>query len=200
PEFSGTIISEFLKETAISTNREEVCEQAKKGVLEQFDMVLLEPMNFNNTYALAVPESFANEHQLETISDLKRVTNSVQAGFTLEFNDREDGYRGIQKLYGLKFSDVTTMEPNLRYQAIETGDINLVDAYSTDSELAQYNLKVLVDDLELFPPYQGAPLMLRETAEKYPEVVEALNKLAGKITDAEMREMNYLVNVEGKSA
>lgn len=200
PEFSGTIISEFLKETAISTNREEVYEQAKKGVLEQFDMVLLEPMNFNNTYALAVPESFANEHQLETISDLKRVTNSVQAGFTLEFNDREDGYRGIQKLYGLKFSDVTTMEPNLRYQAIETGDINLVDAYSTDSELAQYNLKVLVDDLELFPPYQGAPLMLRETAEKYPEVVEALNKLAGKITDAEMREMNYLVNVEGKSA
>ncbi|NCU16822.1 hypothetical protein GW534_03410 [Bacillus sp. P1(2020)] len=62
------------------------------------------------------------------------------------------------------------------------------------------SLKVLEDDLELFPPYQGAPLMLRETAEKYPEVVEALNKLAGKITDAEMREMNYLVNVEGKSA
>ena len=90
------------------------------------------------------------------------------------------------------------MEPKLRYQAIETGDINLVDAYSTDSELAQYNLKVLEDDKDLFPPYQGAPLLRRETVEKYPELVTALNQLAGKITDDEMREMNYLVNIEGR--
>jgi osmoprotectant transport system permease protein len=200
PEFSGTIITEFLKESAVSTDRREVYEQAKEGILEQFDMVLLKPMQYNNTYALAVPKDFANKHQIEMISDLKRVENEIQAGFTLEFNDREDGYKGIQELYGLSFPNVKTMEPNLRYQAIETGDINLVDAYSTDSELAQYHLKVLEDDLGLFPPYQGAPLMLSQTAEKYPEVVDALNKLAGKITDEEMRNMNYMVNVEGKSA
>ncbi len=87
------------------------------------------------------------------------------------------------------------MEPKLRYSAIKTGDINLVDAYSTDSELAQYNLTVLEDDKGLFPPYQGAPLLLTKTLEKHPELEQVLNQLGGKITDEEMRQMNYEVNV-----
>ena len=74
-----------------------------------------------------------------------------------------------------------------------------MDCGSTDSELKEYELTVLEDDKELFPPYQGAPLLRQETIEKYPEIETSLNKLAGKITDDEMREMNYQVNVEGKS-
>lgn len=117
----------------------------------------------------------------------------------MEFSDREDGYKGIQGLYGIQFPNLVTMEPKLRYVAVESGEINLVDAYSTDSELRQYNLKVLKDDKQLFPPYQGAPLLRKETAKRYPEIVKALNKLAGRITDEEMREMNYQVNVKGKN-
>lgn len=199
PEFTGTAIAEFLKETAISTDSEQVYKQAKDGLLKKFDMELLEPMMYNNTYALAVPNQMAEEYQLKTISDLKSVENEIKAGFTLEFSDREDGYRGIQKLYGVNFLNLVTMEPKLRYGAIDTGDINLVDAYSTDSELRQFQLTVLEDDKHLFPPYQGAPLLRKETVEQYPEIKEALNKLAGKITDDEMREMNYKVNVEGGS-
>ncbi|MEH7384863.1 glycine betaine ABC transporter substrate-binding protein, partial [Bacillus sp. JJ1521] len=199
PEFTGTAISEFLKETANSTDRQQVYQQARDGLLEHFNMVLLKPMQFNNTYALAVPNDFADEYGLETISDLKGIEDKINAGFTLEFSDREDGYLGIQSLYGIQFPNLVTMEPKLRYVAVESGEINLVDAYSTDSELRQYNLKVLEDDQHLFPPYQGAPLLREETVKKYPEITEALNKLSGKITDDEMREMNYLVNVEGKS-
>ncbi|MFS0646511.1 osmoprotectant update ABC transporter permease/substrate-binding subunit OpuFB [Siminovitchia sp. 179-K 8D1 HS] len=199
PEFTGTAISEFLKETAASTDREEVYEQARKGLLDKYHLVLLKPMAYNNTYALAVPKLFADQYQLEKISDLKAVANRVKAGFTLEFSDREDGYKGIQKLYGLTFPNMTTMEPKLRYNAVDTGEINLIDAYSTDSEIDQHQLVVLEDDKHLFPPYQGAPLMRKETAGKYPEIVDTLNKLAGKITDDEMREMNYEVNVKGKS-
>ncbi|WP_085993240.1 osmoprotectant update ABC transporter permease/substrate-binding subunit OpuFB [Oceanobacillus senegalensis] len=200
PEFTGTAISEFLKETAVSNDRQEVYEQAKEGLLEQFGLVLLKPMAYNNTYSLAVPNEFAKEHQLETISDLKGIENQVKAGFTLEFSDREDGYLGIQEIYGIEFPNLTTMEPQLRYSAIEQGDIHLIDAYSTDSELERYNLTVLKDDRELFPPYQGAPLLRKETVRKYPEIVDALNQLAGKITDDQMREMNYMVDVEGRSA
>ncbi|WAA09579.1 osmoprotectant update ABC transporter permease/substrate-binding subunit OpuFB [Fervidibacillus albus] len=200
PEFTGTAISEFLKETAVSTDREEVYEQARDGLLETFDLVMLDPMQYNNTYALAVSKELAEKYELETISDLKAILPEVKAGFTLEFSDREDGYIGIQSLYGIEFSNLVTMEPKLRYVAVESGEINLVDAYSTDSELQQYELKVLEDDQNLFPPYQGAPLLRKETVEKYPEIVEALNKLAGKITDDEMRKMNYEVNVEGKHA
>ncbi|MNK60855.1 Choline transport system permease protein OpuBB [compost metagenome] len=200
PEFTGTAISEFLKETAVSTDRKQVYEQARDGMRKQFNMELLEPMNYNNTYTLAVPQQVAERYQLKKISDLASVQSQLRAGFTLEFADREDGYRGIKKLYGIQFSNLTTMEPKLRYIAVNRGDINLVDAYSTDSELKQYNLSVLDDDKHLFPPYQGAPLLRQETAAKYPELVQTLNKLAGLITDSEMREMNYNVNVKGASA
>lgn len=199
PEFTGTAISEFLKETANNNNREEVYQQAKDGLLEQYNLVMLKPMQYNNTYALAVTKELADQYQLETISDLKSIQSKVKAGFTLEFFDREDGYRGIQSLYHIQFPNLITMEPKLRYVAVDSGKINLVDAYSTDSELQQYNLKVLQDDKSLFPPYQGAPLLRKETVEQYPEIAEALNQLAGTVTDDEMREMNYQVNIEGKN-
>ncbi|MEO4054460.1 osmoprotectant update ABC transporter permease/substrate-binding subunit OpuFB [Solibacillus sp. CAU 1738] len=199
PEFTGTAISEFLKEEAVNNNEEDVYEQARAGMLEKFDMVMLSPMKYNNTYALAVSKEMAETYQLKSISDIKAIQESIKAGFTLEFNDREDGYLGIQKLYGITIDHIKTMEPKLRYQAIDTGDIQLLDAYSTDSEIRQYNLTVLADDQQLFPPYQGAPLVRAETLEKFPEIEQVLNKLAGKITDDEMREMNYQVNVEGKN-
>ena len=92
------------------------------------------------------------------------------------------------------------MEPALRYQAIQSGDIQITDAYSTDAEIARYDLVVLEDDKHLFPPYQGAPLMKTELLEKHPELEAVLNKLAGKITESQMSQMNYQVGVEGKSA
>jgi osmoprotectant transport system permease protein len=200
PEFTGTAVTQFLNETAVSTDRQAVYEQARDGLFNDFDLVLLEPMQFNNTYALAVSKDFAGEYNLEAISDLQGIEEDVKAGFTLEFSDREDGYIGIQEIYQLEFPHMVTMEPKLRYSAVEQGDINLLDAYSTDSELRRYNLTVLKDDQELFPPYQGAPLLRKETLETYPELEEILNQLAGKITDDQMREMNYQVAVEGKSA
>ncbi|MET3576639.1 ABC transporter permease/substrate-binding protein [Bhargavaea ullalensis] len=198
PEFTGTAISEFLNETARSTDARQVYEQARDGMSERFGMVLLEPMAYNNTYTLAVPDGFAEANGLESISDLRPIQDKVKAGFTLEFSDREDGYLGIRSLYGIEFPDLVTMEPKLRYSAVQSGEINLVDAYSTDSEIKRYKLRVLKDDLHLFPPYQGAPLMKKETADRHPEILEALNRLSGKISDDDMREMNYRVDVEGE--
>ncbi|CAG5953755.1 choline transporter [Streptococcus pneumoniae] len=103
----------------------------------------------------------------------------LKAGFTLEFNDREDGNKGLQSMYGLNLN-VATMQPALRYQAIQSGDIQITDAYSTDAELERYDLQVLEDDKQLFPPYQGAPLMKEALLKKYPELERVLNTLAGK--------------------
>ncbi|WP_429718897.1 ABC transporter permease/substrate-binding protein [Bacillus rhizoplanae] len=200
PEFTGTALSTFVKEEPKSTDRQEVYEQARNGLEQKYNMKLLKPMKYNNTYALAVPKQIAEQYNIKTISDLKNVSSQMKAGFTLEFADREDGYKGIQKLYNIQFPNLKTMEPKLRYSAVQSGDVNVIDAYSTDSELQQYGLQVLEDDKGLFPPYQGAPLLREETLKKYPEIEKSLNKLAGKITDEEMRKMNYEVNVEGKAA
>ena len=203
PEFTGTVLESLVEvpEELASQNldSDETYTEAVNLLKDQFEMTLLQPMAYQNTYALAVKKEFAEENGLTTISDLKKIENQIKAGFTLEFIDRTDGYAGIQERYGLDFPSVQSMEPALRYQAINNGDINLLDAYSTDSELRQYGLVILEDDQELFPPYQGAPLMKEAFAKEHPEVVRALEKLAGKITEEQMSEMNYQVNVEGKN-
>ncbi|MFP7479441.1 ABC transporter permease/substrate-binding protein [Terribacillus saccharophilus] len=199
PEFTGTVLAEFVKETPVSTDSRKVYEQAKQGMEEKFNMALLEPMQYNNTYTLAVTKDFAEQYKLESMTDLVAVQDKVKAGFTREFTDREDGYPGLTETYGLKFNSLVTMEPTIRYNAANSGEINLVDAYSTDSELEKYNMKVLKDDKHFFPPYQGAPLLRDATVKKHPEIVSALNKLAGQVTDDEMRKMNYDVAVEDKS-
>ncbi|KEK24062.1 ABC transporter permease/substrate-binding protein [Bacillus gaemokensis] len=200
PEFSGTALSTFVKEKPKSTDRKEVYEQARIGMEKKYHMTMLKPMQYNNTYTLAMPKKVAEQYHVKTISDLRNISANVKAGFTLEFADREDGYKGLQKLYDFQFANVKTMEPKLRYSAIKSDDVTIIDAYSTDSELEQYGLKVLEDDKGLFPPYQGAPLVRKETIEKYPDLEKVLNKLAGKISDEDMRKMNYEVNVNGESA
>ena len=200
PEFSGTITSSLLKnQVKVSNAPLEVYEAAREGILNQDKLVYLKPMEYQNTYALAVKKDYANKYDLKTISDLSKVEDSAVAGFTLEFNDRDDGNKGLKSLYKLEIN-VNTLEPNLRYQAINGGNVQIVDAYSTDSELIEYDLVVLEDDKQLFPPYQGAPLMRKDTLEKYPKLEEILNKLAGQISAEEMSRMNYQVKVDKRSA
>lgn len=200
PEFTGTVVASLLKNPPKVTNDPaEVYQAARDGILKQDALVLLAPMKYQNTYAIAVRRSFAEENDLHTIADLQKVAAHAQAGFTLEFNDREDGNRGLNRLYGLHLR-VKTMEPALRYQAMQRGEIQITDAYSTDSELREHDLLILQDKLQLFPPYQGAPLLRQETLQRHPELQTVLQRLAGRITAQEMQEMNYRVKAQGDAA
>ncbi len=201
PEYTGTITSTLLKNSPmdLSTNPEEVYTYAKEAILEQDGLMYLAPMAFQNTYALAVTEDYAQKNGLEKISDLAKVQQTAVAGFSLEFNDREDGNIGLKNLYNLQLN-VKTMEPALRYEAIKSGNVQIIEAYSTDSKVVTYKLKILEDDKQLFPPYQAAPLLSKETLEQYPELEQVLGVLAGNISTEEMTQMNYAVDVEGKSA
>lgn len=198
-EFTGTVLGEITKENPKFTTEKEVYKQANDSINQKYQMSLLKPMQYDNTYALAVKKEYAQKHNLKTISDLAKVKSTIKAGFTLEFNDRMDGYKGIQEKYDIQFKNVKTMEPKIRYQAIEQGKIDLIDAYSTDAELKKYGMVVLEDDQHLFPPYQGAPLLKDETIKQHPDVVKALNQLSNKITDEEMQTMNYAVTYQNKS-
>ncbi|GFH40382.1 ABC transporter permease/substrate-binding protein [Lactococcus insecticola] len=204
PEFTGTVLESIVKvpenEKGKVFSSEATYQKGKKLLKSQFDMDFLKPMSYQNTYAVAVKKSFAKANHLTTISDLKAIQDKVKAGFTLEFIDRGDGYKGIQSKYGENFASVSSMEPALRYQAINSGAVNVIDAYSTDSEIKRYDLVVLKDDKQLFPPYQGAPILKADFAKAHPKIVKALNKLAGKISESDMSEMNYDVAVKKVSA
>lgn len=200
PEFTGTLVSSLLEAPpAVSNDPLQTYEAARDGIYAQDQLILLAPMNFQNTYAIAVKRSYAEQHQLARISDLTKVQQQAKAGFTLEFNDREDGNLGLQRVYGLHL-DVVTMEPSLRYQAIQNDAIQITEAYSTDSELKVHDLVVLEDDRQLFPVYQGAPLLRSETLKQYPELKPVLERLANRITTEQMSEMNYQVEVMNDSA
>ncbi|MDT2736567.1 ABC transporter permease/substrate-binding protein [Enterococcus pseudoavium] len=199
PEFTGTVLESLVKvpeNTPDDLSAKKTYQEANKLLSAQFEMRLLKPLAYENTYALAMKKSEAEKRGITKISQLQGQQAQLKAGFTLEFIDRQDGYRGIQEKYGVNLSSVQSMEPALRYQAINNGDVDVIDAYSTDSEIKQYDLVTLADDQHLFPPYQGAPLMKKEFADNHPKVVKALNRLAGKITEDQMIEMNYLVNVK----
>src|SRR5699024_9420516 len=199
PEFTGTAIVSLMEEEADSNDEQKVYEQAKKGIYNQYGMVLLEPMDYNNTYTVATTKELQDRYDLKTIGDLKAIEDDITAGFTLEFKDRHDGYVGMQELYGLDIDQIKTMEPGIREKALSNGEVDIIDGYATDSYMVELDLVALDDPEELFPPYQGAPLLREETLKKYPELEEVLNQLGGKITDEEMRKMNYMVDYEDAS-
>jgi osmoprotectant transport system permease protein len=189
----------FLDEDIESTDEQDVYEQARAGMEEEYGLIFLSPMQYNNTYALGMLTDTAEDLGVETISDLTAYNNDLTAGFTHEFADREDGYVGIQDVYGVEL-DVVTMEAGLRPQALQSGDIDLMDAYVTDWYFEEYDMTVLEDDEGLFPPYQGAPLVRGDLLEQYPEIEPVLNQLEGLITDEEMQEMNHRVEVGDENA
>lgn len=197
-EFTGTVLGELTKEDLKSKKEDAVYQQAKQSLEKKYDMTMLKPMKYNNTYALAVKKDFAKENNIKTIGDLQKVEDKIKPGFTMEFNDRPDGYKAVSKAYGLNLSNVKKMEPKLRYTAVEKDNINLIDAYSTDAELKQYDMVVLKDDKHVFPPYQGAPMFKEKFLKQHPEIKKPLNKLEGKISDEEMQEMNYKVTVKNE--
>ncbi|SDN32621.1 ABC transporter permease/substrate-binding protein [Alkalicoccus daliensis] len=196
-EFTGTAITNLLNEEPVSNDEQEAYEQAREGMLEEFNLVFLEPMAYQNTYALAITEEMAEETGVETISDLTAIEDELTAAFTFEFADRDnDGYPGVQEVYGLDINDVQTMDPGLRSEALVAGDVDLIDAYSTDSYMIRYNLVTLEDDENLFPPFNGAPLFREDVLMEFPEIENILNQLGGRISEEEMMEMNYQVDVE----
>lgn len=199
PEFTGTAIVTHLEQKADSNNKEEVYQQAKQGMDKQFDMAYLQPMAYNNTYTVATTKELADQFDLKTIDDLKKIEDQLTAGFTLEFKDRYDGYVGMQDVYGLDITSVQTMDPGLRQDALTSGQVDIIDAYATDSYMEKLNLISLEDSKQLFPPYQGAPLLQNDTLDKFPELEGILNKLSGKITDQQMRQMNYQVDYHDES-
>lgn len=200
PEFTGTITSSLAKPTVqlpIGANATTTYLAAKKVARDQ-KLLLTKPMQFNDTYAIAVPKALAQRYNLKTIGDLRRVPHA-KAGMTAEFLDRPDGMLGVERTYDLKM-DTVSLDPALRYQAVMDGQVSVVDAYATDSQIQQYHLKVLTDDKHFFPVYQGAALMRTDFAKTHPEIVTAINRLAGRISNEEMQKMNYAVNVQHQSA
>lgn len=193
PEYTGTGLVGILKQPP-TTDGDSALRTVKREFSERWGLVWLEPMAFNNTYALALTRAQATRLDVRAISDLRRHPG-LSAGFTAEFLARPDGYPGLRQRYGIDL-DTKSMEAGLMYGAAAAGEVRVIGAYATDGRIAKYDLRLLDDDRGFFPPYRAAPLLRRETLDEHPELVRALAPLAGRISDADMQRLNAAVDID----
>lgn len=196
-EYTGTALTVMLKEDPLS-DPDEVYERVKEAYQEKWNLVWLEPWGFNNTYTVTMQREVARELGIEKISDLKDKAGDLVIGATQEFIPRPDGLAGLEEAYGFKFKEAKGMDPGLMYQALKEGEVDAISGFATDGRIPALDLINLVDDLGYFPPYYAAPVVRGDLLEKDPGIAEVLNKLAYKIDDTVMAELNYKVDGDKK--
>jgi osmoprotectant transport system substrate-binding protein len=195
-EYTGTALTAILKQTGAS-DPGDVYSRVKRAYGSRFDLEVTEPLGFNNTFAMVIRGDDARRLKVHTLSEVAQYTSGWRAGFGYEFMERPDGYPGLARTYGLKFAALPRiMDLGLLYRALIEKQVDVVAGNSTDGLISALNLAVLEDDLHYFPPYEAVPIARRETLARYPAVRTALRELAGKISDDQMRRLNYAVDGE----
>ncbi|REB74188.1 glycine betaine ABC transporter substrate-binding protein [Bacillus sp. 522_BSPC] len=194
-EYTGTGLLSILKEDMVS-DPDEAYDIVKKKFKEDYNLVWLEPFGFNNTYTLTLRKEDAEKYNIKTISDLKKMAPELTLGSEPEFLEREDGYPGLIDTYGIEFKNTQAMDSGIMYSAIKNGDVDVIDAFSTDGRIPAFDLQVLEDDQNFFPPYYATPVIRAETLEKHPELEEVLAMLVGKIDNEKMQELNARVDID----
>jgi osmoprotectant transport system substrate-binding protein len=196
PEYTGTALTAILREKP-QGGAAEVLNRVKEEYAKRFGVIVTEPLGFENTFAIVIRGEDARRLDLRTISEAARYTPHWRAGFGYEFMSRPDGYQGLSATYGLRFATTPrTMDLGLLYRALKERQVDLVAGNSTDGLIAALDLAVLEDDRHYFPPYQAVPIVRAETLARHPAVSQALDELGGKISEEEMRRMNYAVDGE----
>jgi osmoprotectant transport system permease protein len=192
PEYTGTIRQELLKGVDTHTAALLRAALAKQGIR------MSEPLGFNNTYAIGVKKETAKRYGLNGISDLRRHPG-FSLGFSNEFLDRGDGWPALRYAYGLPQENIRGLDHDLAYRGLETGAIDGIDVYTTDAEIAYYDLFLLKDDRNHFPAYDAVILYRADLAERAPGAIAAVALLEGTIDEAQMSTMNGAVKLDQRS-
>ncbi len=194
PEYTGTALTAILKQKP-EGNQEAVYQRVKSEYAQRFNLSVGEPFGFNDTFAIEIRGEDARRLGLKTISQAAAYTPQWRAGFGYEFMERPDGYKGLAATYGLRFAaPPRIMDLGLLARALKDKQIDLAAGNTTDGLIPALDLSVLEDDRHYFPPYEAVPIFREETLRQHPEVKQALDDLARKISDDNMRRLNYEVD------
>jgi osmoprotectant transport system substrate-binding protein len=194
PEYTGTGLLTVLKLPA-NSDRQKVFDTVASAYKEKYNLVWLKPAPMNNTEGLAMTKERSQTLGIKTISEMVAKANLLTVIGPPEFTQREDGLPGLKATYGnFNFKGFKGVDSGLRYKGLIDGEADVVVAYGTDGEISAFNLVLLEDDKKLFPPYQVAPIVRQQALDANPEIADALNALAPKLTDEVMQKLNYEVS------
>jgi len=194
PEYTGTALTTVLKE-APAGSAQEVFERVRTAYRERFGIKWLDPLGFENTFAMAVPGDLAARLGLRTLSDAAASGFEFRLGVGYEFEQRADGLTGLLKTYPVRLEGAPrSMDLGLLYKAIEQGQVDMVAGNSTDGMIASMGLQVLEDDKRFFPPYEAAVLVRQASLNSFTGVGACLAYLSGRVTQEDIRRANLAVD------
>lgn len=198
PEYTGTGWLVILKKDSLLPP-DQLFSELQKEYSREYGLKWVAPYGFNNAYSLAVSNEMAKKYNLKTFSDLALYPDLFTFGAEYDFYEINDGYADLYAYYNLKFKKNLDMDIGLKYEAMKSGKIDVINIFTTDGQLSHANLTTLKDDKHFFPSYYCATIVREETLKEHPELEGILEKMNGILTDQEMADMNYKVDVEHRT-
>jgi osmoprotectant transport system substrate-binding protein len=199
-EYTGTALNAVLNEEPTGDSTA-VLQRVKQQYAERFHFTVTEPLGFENTFAMVIRGDDAQRLHLARTSDIGSHAPQWRVGVGFEFLERSDGFRGWSERYGLHFAQPpSVMDLGLIYRALQDHKVDIVAGNSTDGVIDSLHLVILEDDRHYFPPYDAVPIVRQAALEQFPQLRAVLAELGGKVTGADMRHLNYLVDAEQRDA
>lgn len=197
PEYTRSAWLNVLKKTDTDLEDDELFRQLQKEY-QAMGLTWMGLYGFSNTYGLAVRQNTADSYKLTTYSDLAAASSELVFGGNPDYIELETGYPRLCEAYGMDFKDVVQMEIALKYSALNHEEVDVINAFTTDAQLAANDLVLLEDDKGFFETFLAGTVVRQDALEKYPELEDVLNLMNGLISEEEMQQMNYEVEVNGK--
>ena len=194
PEYTGTARTAILKQAPKGT-KQEVYNEIKSEYAKHFKLAIGQPLGFNDTFAMQIRGEDARKLNIRTISEAAKYSPLWHAGFGYEFMERPDGYKGLAQTYNLHFAEEPRiMDLGLLARSLKEKRVDITAGNSTDGLIYAFDFYVLEDDRHYFPPYEAVPVMREQMLNKHPEVKQIVDELTGKITEEDMRQLNYAID------
>lgn len=191
-EYTSTSWFYILKKDPLSDD-DLIYKELQKIYPENFDLTWSNLFGFNNSYGLAVNKETADYYNINTYSDLAKISNKLTFGAEADFYQREDGFSKLTTFYNMNFKDTVEVKIPEKYDALDKSSADVINIFTTDGRLSSSNVKVLFDDQKFYHTYFCGTIVSNKALEDHPELVEIISLLDGIITDQDMSKMNYLV-------
>jgi osmoprotectant transport system substrate-binding protein len=196
PEYTGTALNAVLK-AALTNDPDSAYKQVKTFYEREFEVTWLKPSGINNGYAILVRPETAAQYELKTLSDLAKVSKQLKLGAGPEFPDRPDGLPGLKAKYGIEFAEFRQFNALAqRYDALANKQVDVVNGFATDWQIAAGKFVALDDDKRLFPPYYLTPAVRMSTLKANPKIETIANQVSALVNNEVMRSLNQQVEVK----
>lgn len=197
-DYTGTLWTTILKRTAPPTSRRAAVDDIGREIAAADRVHLIAELGFENAYCLAMPSARAQALGVRDIGDLSAHAPTLAIGGDYEFFGRQE-WRAIVDAYGLSMREELTMDPSLLFAAVQSDQIDVVSAYTTDPRLESMGLTVLGDPRGAIPPYDAVVLASERFLRTRPAEAAAIRELGHALDAGTMRRLNLAVDRDGRS-